>query len=308
MVAQSAEASGFGHRWLLVLLVLTWAISWPVIKIGITTVPPIWYGCFRYIIAACCLFGLLAARRELVFPPRPDWPLVVVSGALQMAAYSALTGLALTVLPPGRASVLAFSTPIWVVPLAGWWLHEHVSRLAMFGIGLGILGVLAIALPSLHPDRAGQVLAYVMLMGAAAAWAVSIVFVRSHRFTVSALALAPWQTLVAAGLLFPLAILVEGSPRTIGESGVASLVYVGPVATAFAYWAVVEAGRHFRASTMSMTLLAAPSLGILISALTLGEPIGASLIAGVVLTGAGIRLATSAPQHRPIVASAEREN
>jgi hypothetical protein len=154
----------------------------------------------------------------------------------------------------------------------------------------------------------GQVLACVMLMGAAAAWAISIVFVRSHRFTVSAFALAPWQTLVAAGLLFPLAILVEGSPPTIGESGVASLVYVGPVATAFAYWAVVEAGRHFRASTMSMTLLAAPSLGILISALTLGEPIGASLIAGVVLTGTGIRLATSATQGGRVEPSAVREN
>jgi probable blue pigment (indigoidine) exporter len=109
-------------------------------------------------------------------------------------------------------------------------------------------------------------------------------------------------------LLFPLAILVEGSPPTIGESGVASLVYVGPVATAFAYWAVVEAGRHFRASTMSMTLLAAPSLGILISALTLGEPIGASLIAGVVLTGTGIRLATSATQGGRVEPSAVREN
>ena len=57
-----------------------------------------------------------------------------------------------------------------------------------------------------------------------------------------------------------------------------------------------------------MTLLAAPSLGILISALTLGEPIGVSLIAGVVLTGAGIRLATSPTQDRRIVPSAVREN
>ena len=110
------------------------------------------------------------------------------------------------------------------------------------------------------------------------------------------------------GVAFSVGNSGRGSPPTIGESGVASLVYVGPVATAFAYWAVVEAGRHFRASTMSMTLLAAPSLGILISALTLGEPIGASLIAGVVLTGTGIRLATSATQGGQVEPSAVREN
>jgi hypothetical protein len=36
------------HRFLLVLLILSWAISWPVIKVGVATVPPIWYACFRY--------------------------------------------------------------------------------------------------------------------------------------------------------------------------------------------------------------------------------------------------------------------
>jgi drug/metabolite transporter (DMT)-like permease len=283
------------YRGLLVLVILTWAISWPVIKVGVASVPPIWYGCLRYAIAALCLFCLVALRRELVFPPRSDWPLVVVSGALQMGVYSALTGLALTVLPPGRASVLAFSTPIWVVPLAAWWLHERISRLAALGMGIGILGVLAIAAPSIHPNGSDQIVAYTMLMGAAAAWAISIVFVRSHSFNATALVLAPWQMLVAAALLFPLAIVVEGSPSAIGASGAWSLAYVGPIATAFAYWAVVEAGRHFRASTMSMALLATPSLGILISALTLGEAVGASLIAGVVLIGTGIRLAIIRP-------------
>lgn len=284
------------HRSLLVLLILTWAVSWPVIKVGVTDIPPLWYACLRYQIAAVCLFTLVAMRGELVFPPRPDWPLVAVSGALQMGAYSALTGLALTVLPPGRASVLAFSTPIWVVPLAAWQLNEHLSWRAMAGVGLGLLGVFAIAAPSLHAHGSDHVMAYAMLLSAAAAWAVTIVFVRSHRFTASVLALAPWQMLVAAALLLPVAMMVEGRPVPIGAGGVASLAYVGPIATAFAYWAVVEMGRHLRASTMSMALLATPSLGILVSTLTLGETVGASLIAGVVLIGTGIRLATMAPK------------
>jgi drug/metabolite transporter (DMT)-like permease len=281
-------------RILLAVLILTWAVSWPAIKVGVATVPPIWYAWFRYLIATCCLFALLAVWRRIAIPPRPDWPLVAVSGVLQMAAYSALSGLALTVLPPGRASVLAFSTPIWVVPLATWLLREQASQRALYGVGLGISGVLMIAAPSVHPKGAEQILAYTMLLGAAAAWAVSIVLVRAHRFTATPLALAPWQTLVAACVLLPLAVAVEGAPPPIGLSGAASLAYVGPIATAFAYWAVVEAGRHVRASTMSMALLATPGLGILISALTLGEPVGASLIVGVVLIGAGIRLVTNA--------------
>ncbi len=212
-----------------------------------------------------------------------------------MAVFSALTGLALVVLPPGRASVLAYTTPIWVAPLAAWWLHEHITRRAVFGVGIGLLGVLIIAAPSLRPDGGGQIVAYAMLLGAAAAWAISIVFVRGHRFTATSLALAPWQMLLAAILLFPLAMIAEGPLPAIGWSSAASLAFVGPAATAFAFWAVVQASRHFRASIMSMALLATPCLGILISAVTLGEVIDIFLVVGVVLVGAGICLAAIAP-------------
>jgi drug/metabolite transporter (DMT)-like permease len=186
--------------------------------------------------------------------------------------------------------VLAFSTPIWVVPLAAWWVHERASPAALLGTGLGLLGVLAIAAPALQPDGRGNGFAYAMLLGAAVSWALSIVAVRAHRFTATALALAPWQTLVAACLLLPVALAVEGVPRPIGVSGAASLAFVGPVATAFAYWAVVETGRHFRAGTLSMALLATPPVGILLSALTSGETVEPLLIGGAVLIAAGIRL------------------
>jgi drug/metabolite transporter (DMT)-like permease len=275
--------------WLLLLsLVLIWAISWPVIKIGVGQIPPIWYGCLRYAIATFILFGVVAARGEFALPPRSDFPLVVISGALQMAAYSALTGLALTILPPGRASVLAFSTPVLVAPLAAWRLGETVSSRIAAGVMIGCAGIVTIASPSFVGGK--QAIAYAMLMGAAAAWAVTIVTVRGHRFKSSALSLAPWQMLIAATVLLPVAISAEGLPGQFTPLGVATLAYVAPVATAFAYWAVVEAGRRFAANTMSTALLATPGFGLLISAWALNEPINASLLAGMVLTATGIRL------------------
>jgi drug/metabolite transporter (DMT)-like permease len=297
---------GFRHRLLLILLICTWAISWPAIKVGVAAVPPIWFACLRFLIATLCFFAFIGVRRELAFPSRPDWPLVAVSGALQMAAYCALTGLALTILSPGRASVLAYSTPFWVVPLAAWRLHERISQRAMFGVAIGLVGVVVIAAPSLRADGRGQLAAYAMLVGAAAAWAISIVYVRAHRFASTPLALAPWQMLVAAVLLLPMAVLTEGQPPPIGAAGAASLAYAGPVATAFAFWAVVEVGRRFPASTTSMALLATPSLGILISAATLGEKIDATLVGGIILIAVGIRLATSTSDSSPATVPLER--
>jgi len=289
------QETSLRQRILIIALISSWAISWPVVKVGVATFPPLWYACFRYWIATVCLFAFVASSRELSYPPRSDWSLIAVSGVLQMAVYSALTSLALTVLPPGRASVLAFSTPIWAVPLAAWRLREHTSRRALCGVGLGILGVIVIASPSLNADRGEQIAAYLMLIIAAGAWAVSIVVVRAHRYAASSLALAPWQMLVSGCVLLAVAMLVEGAPPPIPRSVIVSLAYVGPIATAFAYWAVVEVGRRIPASTMSTSLLAVPGLGILLSAVWLRESVGISLVTGLMLIGAAIRLVAPPP-------------
>jgi O-acetylserine/cysteine efflux transporter len=280
-------------RWLLAILVLIWGASWPVIKIGVTTVPPIWFACLRYVVGTACLVVIVALRGELTLPSPSDWKLIAVSGILQMAMYSALTALALTRLPPGRSSVLAFSTPLWVVPLSAWWLREQVPWLGRVGVGAGLAGVLVIASPGLEPTAQGQLVPYVLLICAAAGWGVSIVFVRAHRFQASALSLAPWQMLVAALLLLPCAIGVEGALPPLNMRGLASLAYVGPIATAFAYWAVVDVGRYLRATTISMTLLAVPSVGLLISALAFHESLNVSLGLGVALVSAGVLLTTT---------------
>jgi drug/metabolite transporter (DMT)-like permease len=244
-------------------------------------------------VATSVLLVVATARHGLRFPDRSDRRLVLVSGLLQMGVYSALTSVALTRLPAGRASVLAFSTPLWVALLAAWRGQERLTRRSMAGVGVGLLGIIAIAVPSLLRGGGGRALAYGMLIVAAIAWAVSIVFVRGHRFNANPAALAPWQALVATAFLLPIAFAIEGPLPSISRRGVIALLYVGPIATAFAYWAVVEVGRHLKATTLSVALLATPSLGLLISALTQGERVGFPLILGMVSIAAGIRLTTT---------------
>lgn len=278
------------NLFLLCLVVLIWAATWPIVKIGVRDVPPIWFAFLRYLIATALVFGVVAIARGVERPSKSDWPLVIVSGGLQGAAYAALMSFALVILPPGRASVLAYSTPIWVVPLAAWWLAERLSKLNLIGVSLGILGVVIIASPAIRLVQYDQRIAYLALVLASMSWAFNIVFIRRHRFASSPFALAPWQMLVASVLLLPVALLIEGPLSALSQTGILSLAFVGPISTGFAYWAVVEIGRYFRASTISVALLATPPLGILISAVTLGEVIDRTLVVGVLLVGCGICL------------------
>jgi drug/metabolite transporter (DMT)-like permease len=172
----------------------------------------------------------------------------------------------------------------------GWRLAERMPCRGWLGVTLGIAGACVIAAPSLRAETPAQLLGCAALLIAAMAWAISIVYVRSHSFRASPLVLAPWQSLVAMVLLLPCAMLLEGEPSPIGLSAALSLGYVGPIATAFAYWAMVEAGSRLRASTVSMALLATPPLGIAISVWTMHETLDRSLLGGVLLITLGIVL------------------
>lgn len=275
---------------LLTLLVVVWAASWPVMKIGVATVPPIWFACLRYGVATVVLIAIVRLRGEFRWPPRADRRLVLVSGLLQMGAFAALTMLALTILPPGRASILAYSTPLWVHPLAVWRKQEQTSLRAALGVVTGLVGIAVIASPTLVHDGSAALGAIAMLIIAAAAWAVTIVFVRGHRFTANPLALAPWQTAVATLLLLAIAAVTEAPPASFTGPALLALLYAALIATAFAYWAVVEVGRRLPATTLSVGLLATPALGLTISAIVLKEPVGSTLLFGLALVGAGIML------------------
>ena len=286
-------------RSLLALLIMVWGASWPAVKVGVSAMPPVWFACLRYFVATICGFGVVAIRGELRRPSASDWRLVGVSGALQMATYSALTAVALTRLPPGRASVLAFSTPLWVAPLSVWWLDERLNWRSVAGVVTGLAGVLILVSPAFHQAERSHLAFYGLLLCAAGAWAVSIVFVRGHRFQTSSLMLAPWQMLVAMLLLLPLATILEGAWPRITIRAVAALSYVGPIATTFAYWAAVEVGRVVRATTMSMVLLAVPGLGLLLSTIALHELLNLSLALGILFIATGIWGVTNAATTSP---------
>lgn len=98
----------------------------------------------------------------------------------------------------------------------------------------------------------------------------------------------------ARGRLTAVAVRPRGGAfPPVSLVGLVSLAYVGPIATAFVYWAVIEVGRYVGAMTISMSLLAVPALGVMISTLAFRETIDISPGLGVALVAVGVVLVTT---------------
>ncbi len=89
-------------------------------KMGLAHISPLWFAACRFGSAALISFLVLGALRRLRLPSRQEWPLVIGVGLLQMGAFTALALWALQYVPPGRASVIAYATAIWVIRFPRW--------------------------------------------------------------------------------------------------------------------------------------------------------------------------------------------
>jgi len=285
---------------LLATLVVLWGSNWPVMKLTLAVLPPFWFVILRLYLGAASLFVVLAATSGLSLPGRGDLLQLTVGGLIQLALYMSLCIVGLQYVGAGRAAVLAYTTPLWVVPGALLFLKERLSRLKAGGLALGVAGVLVLFNPfGFDWGNRMQVHGNLLLMSAAFAWAAAILVIRGRPWRLTPLQLTPWQMLLGGTALLPIAFAAEGPLRIEPSTNLALLLfYNGPICIGFCGWAAVVITRSLPAVTSSLSFLAVPAFGIAAAAVALGERIDLTLIVGFVLILAGMVLVGMADRDR----------
>lgn len=271
-------------------LVLIWGLNWPIMKLVVHLMPPLWFVAARLTLGAICLFAVLLATGRLARPTRADWPIIWSVSAFQMWLYMGLVTVGLQFIPAGRSAILGYTTPLWVLPAAILLFGERLTRSKLIGMTLGLGGLIVLLNPASIDWSDRQVLlGNLLLLLSAGMWAIAILHTRRHRWHLSPLQLAPIQM---ALLIVPMGIVawaIEGPFRAEWSwQLVGMLAYNGPLATAFAFWASVSIQRALPSSTASLSYLAVPAWGLTASTLWLGEPLPPSLILGGVLILLGV--------------------
>jgi len=281
---------------LLAAVVILWGCNWPVMKIGLATIPPFWFAGLRVFLGAATIFIVLAFTRNLALPGRRDVIQLISGGVFQVAIYMGLVNLALQTVAPGCAAVLAYTTPLWAVPGALIFLGEKLTPLKAIGLALGIAGLLLLFNPlGFDWSNHAQVVGNLLLMAAAIAWAAAILLIRGKPWHLTPLQLAPWQLILAGVLLCGAGWISEGPLSLPATPAIAAiLAYNGPVCIRFCFWASVAIARALPATTSSLSFLAVPAMGIAASAIVLGEHIDATLIGGFALILIGVALVAAA--------------
>lgn len=300
---KAAQALG---RWVgpaaLALTILLLGANWPVMKIALQTTTALWMACFRLLFAGVLYAVLLAALRRLTWPARRDWPVVLTLGVCQGALMTGLVTMGVGLAGAGRSAILAYTSPIWVIPFAVLVFKEKVTRWQIAGLVLGVAGLLVMFNPAGFDWHNGRVvLGNVCVLLGSAAMAVAQLAARGHVWSVPPLQTMPFQTLLGGLILLPAAMLLEGPVPTYSlEPGfLAALAYAAAGATFVAYWTMVEAARRLPAGRMALAQLITPVWGVAASAIWAAEvPVTIDLI-GLALILSGVAVSSAgAPRRR----------
>jgi len=277
---------------LLCMLILIWGVNWPILKLALDYVPPLTFAVARLTLGGLCITAILIARRRFRVPSRHDLPVVLSIGILQLAAFLAFIHLGLMHVAAGRAAILSYTTLIWVTPLAVMFLGERLTPLKTFGLLCGLGGVFVLFNPAgFDWSSRSLLLGNGFLIAGALAWAICILHVRVHPFRLSPLQLTPWQMLVAIVPLAVMASIWEADTKIVWSATLwCALAYNGALATGFALWAWLSVNRALPAITTAIGSLGVPVVGLIASAVWLGESITATSGTGLLLISAGLTL------------------
>lgn len=299
MTDRSARKEGL---WLLFLLAIFWGANWPAMKVAVAEFGPWTFRVVCVYVGAAGLFAIAIVRGIPLGLPRGREGIFAVTAVLNVAIWQVTSAYGLTLMSAGRAVLVAFTMPLWAAVFGAIFVREKFTPRKSLALLFGIAGLGLLALPA--SDTLGSSLAGLALMlSAAVAWGAGTVALKAQRFAMSAVTLTAWQLAIAglpliAGMfqfeIFgpPGAILPKGGFTAIGFAGVA---YAATVPMVFCHWAWFRTLEILPASVASIGTLAVPVVGVLSSALLIGEAVGWPELLAMVCVVVSLALALIAP-------------
>jgi drug/metabolite transporter (DMT)-like permease len=289
-----------GAALLLAAITLLWGVNWPIMKLAVTELPVL---TFRTICLAGAGAGFVVICRctgQSFRIPRGELkPLLVVS-LCNITLWHVCSAAGLAHLAASRAAIIAFTMPLWATLLAMPVLGERLTWNAAAGLAVGLAGMGALLLPavdSLLSDPLGPL----FMIAAALSWATGTVAVKRYRFTMPVAVLTGWQLLLGGIPVALGAVLFDRDVDLLLVSHGAWLAtaYAVLVATIFCHWAWFKLVRGFPAVAISVGTLAIPVVGVLASAVGLGESVGLDVIVALGLVLSALFLVLILPALRP---------
>jgi drug/metabolite transporter (DMT)-like permease len=276
----------------LAIAVLCWAGNWPLMKLAIADASPLTFVLLRVLGTLALMVPAMVAARAPLLPVRGERLGLFVVGQFQVAAFLICGIIGLAIVPPGRAIVLAYTMPLWAIPIEAWFEPRRLGPLRLLGAATGFAGLVVFMNPALVDWADPRVLAgNAVLLMAAIAWAAGSVLYRRRAWRSGFWAQTWWQLAVSTVPIAAIALpSVLAQPVHWSPSLIAILAYNWVIATALGYFLWNKILAAMPAGIAGQVMALTPVGGFLLSAAMFGGTVSAGIVLAILLIVGGIIL------------------
>jgi drug/metabolite transporter (DMT)-like permease len=271
-------------------MIVSWAGNWPLMKLALGAAPPLVFVLLRLGGSLVLIAPALAAMRQPLWPVRGERSSLFWVGQLQVAGFLICSIIGLAIVPAGRAIVLAYTMPLWAIPIGLLLWPEPLGRAPLIGAAIGFAGLVLFMNPGLVDWSDNRVLAgNSLLLAAAILWALGSCLYRRRTWRSPFWVQTFWQ--LAVSTLPVGAIVLAGAfagPVHLSPALIAILAYNCLVTTALGYFLWSRVLSMMPAATAGQVLALTPIGGFVLSTLIFGGTVTAGDVLSVVLIVGGI--------------------
>lgn len=267
-------------------------VNFPFMKIALVDIPPMTYRVISLTIAGLGLLAIAKISGHRITVPRAELRPIIICAIFNMTIWHICATYGLMMIEASRMTIIAHTMPIWVAPLSVLILREHLTARRLVSLVLGTIGLAVLIGPDIM--RVGSApLGALITVGAAISWALGAVLVKHYRFTTVTPVLVGWQILIGMVPIFAIAAVIDPLPdpsrwRTVS---ILVLTYTSTIPSLFGIWAFFRLLHLYPATVTAIGTLAIPAVGVVASALVLGESVGIRELGSLVLVSAAVALA-----------------
>jgi drug/metabolite transporter (DMT)-like permease len=253
-------------------LTFAWGFNWTAMKLAVSEVAPFTFRSMCLGVGSAVLFTVMKASGHSLAVPKGHWRRLIGLAFVAITSWNLLVAYGVSMIPSGRAAILAYTMPAWAIPLSVWVLGERLNGRRITGLALGMAG-LALLLGQGVSNLGAAPIGTLLVLCAAVMWALATVLQKRFPVSMPVGVYTAWIMLLGGIPIFIGALILDDFGRLADVSPKAwfGVTYNVLIAFAWAHWAWIKLATTLSVTVFSLAMLLTPVIGVLSGMLFLGE-------------------------------------
>jgi drug/metabolite transporter (DMT)-like permease len=282
-----------------ILLGLIWGSSFLWIKIGVENITPFVLVMLRVSFGLLGLLVVMALQRQSFPRDRATIMKFVFMGVFNTVIPFLLITWGETKIDSGLASILNAATPLFVIVIAHFWLHdEKITAPRLAGLIVGFVGVVVLVLQNLKPgDGQNDILGELAVLLATVSYAVALIFSRRYLRGARPVVQSTMILVVATTVMWVITPVVD-RPLVLPSTPLTwiAVIWLGVLGLCVAYLLFFYLNNAVGPTRASLVTYVFPVVGMFLGLIFLNEPLTWNMMVGAALVVGGIVVVNRKPQ------------